>query len=77
VWVTKRFLSPQPQRSWFWIEGDLPGLTWDMMHKYFLSFDTSVERGGEDGFFKVAAIGETRKRLLAEIETAGQTCAPR
>ena len=74
VWVSKRFLSPQPQRSWLWVEGDLPGLTWNMLHEYFSRFDTGIQRGGEDGFFRITATGETRQRLLAEIEASGQTC---
>lgn len=74
VWVSKRFLAEQPRRKWLWVEGDYPGLTWTMMHDYFSTFDTSIQEGGEDGFFKVSATGETRQRLLAQIGASGQTC---
>jgi len=76
VWVTKRFLSAQPKRSWLWVEGDLPGLTWSAMHEYFSTIDKSVERGGTDGFFQVSTSGESRRRLLMDIESSGGTCDP-
>lgn len=74
VWVSKRFLAPAPERSWLWVEGDLPGLSWDTMHNYFMSFDTSEQRGGPDGFFRVPANGETRQRLEAQVQASGQSC---
>jgi len=74
VWVSTRFLAPAPERSWLWVEGDLPGLTWEMMHNYFLSFDTSEQRGGADGFFRVPATSETRHRLEAQVQASGQSC---
>lgn len=76
VWMTKRVLSPQPQRKWLWVEGDVPGLTWSAIQAYFRAFDSGIERGGPDGFFRVSPEDGQRQRLLADVEASGQACPP-
>jgi hypothetical protein len=66
VWVTKRVLAQQPIRSWTWMEGDNE-LTWPAVRQFFLDFDHSHERGGDDGFFLIRDTPETRQPLSAAL----------
>jgi hypothetical protein len=74
AWVSNRVLASQPVREWKWVEGDIP-LTWNDIHKFFLDFDHSEERGGKDGFFLMKKTPETRQKLLSAIPGGNeQTC---
>jgi hypothetical protein len=67
VWVTKRVLSDRPVRSWWWVEGDHPPLTWEGMHRFFQGLDRGADAGGEDGFFLIPDAAGNRRILLAGI----------
>jgi hypothetical protein len=77
VWVSKRFLSAEPHRSWLWVERDIPGVSWEALHGYFSSFDAGIEKGGADGFFQVPMSGESRGRLERELASSGEPCEGR
>jgi hypothetical protein len=50
VWVSTRVWSEQPRREWDWVEGDLPGVTWKGIIKFFGPLDHTSNNITEDGF---------------------------
>jgi hypothetical protein len=67
VWISKRTIADRPIRSWLWVDGDQPGLTWVDIRGFFRAFARGEERGGEDGFFRMTNTAETRTLLLETI----------
>jgi hypothetical protein len=70
AWISKRILASQPVRSWLWVEGDDPHVTWQAVHRFFLPFDRAEDIDGEDGFFLIPDTPENRCLLLASIPDA-------
>ncbi len=64
TWITKRVLAAEPKREWMWVEGDPPGMKWRDFVNFFADTGKSVQRGGEDGFFKLQDTAESRTKLL-------------
>jgi hypothetical protein len=65
VWVTKRVLSPRPERPWLWVDGDDQRLNWARIHAFFSSVQRAGEDGAADGFFKVSSATEARAAMAA------------
>ena len=70
VWVSRRVLADRPLRSWKWVEGDDPVVSWKDVPEYFRQFDTDCIVGGEDGFLRLARTNRNTARLT---EIAGPT----
>jgi hypothetical protein len=70
AWVSKRVLASQPVRSWLWVEGDDPHVTWQAIHRFFLPFDRAEDIDGEDGFFLISDTPGNRHLLLANTPDA-------
>jgi len=76
VWISKRVLAGQPIRSWLWVEGDDPYVTWQAVHRFLVPFGRADDRGGEDGFFLIPDTPGNRRLLLAGIPDANpRNCA--
>jgi hypothetical protein len=67
AWVSKRVLASRPVRSWLWVEGDDPHVTWQAVHRFFLPFDRAEDVDGDDGFFRISDTPANRRILLASI----------
>jgi hypothetical protein len=65
VWVAKRVLHETPERSWLWVEGDDPRLSWTQIHQFFVRVERAGEDGGADGFFRVSSEAAARREMLA------------
>jgi hypothetical protein len=76
AWVSKRVLAGRPVRSWLWVEGDDPHVTWQAIHGFFLPFDRAEEIGGDDGFFLASDTPANRRILLAAIPEADPRRCP-
>jgi hypothetical protein len=75
AWISKRVLADRPARSWFWVEGDDPHVTWQAIYRFFAPFERGEDRGGEDGFFLLSDTPANRRLLLASIPDANpQNC---
>jgi len=70
AWVSKRVLAGQPIRNWLWVEGDDRNVTWQALHRFFVSFGRAEDKGGEDGFFLISDTPAARRLLLATIPDA-------
>jgi hypothetical protein len=77
AWVTTRVLAAQPVRAWSWVEGDDNRLKWDDIHQFFMGFDHSQVRGGDDGFFLIRNSPETARMLLSNIRGGTEQTCPR
>ncbi len=70
VWVSRRVLADRPLRSWKWVEGDDPVVSWKDVPENFRQFDTDWIVGGQDGFLRLARTPRNTARLT---EISGRT----
>jgi hypothetical protein len=76
AWISKRVLAGQPVRSWLWVEGDDPNVTWQAIHRFFVSFGRAGDKGGEDGFFLISDTPANRRLLLEAVPDANPHNCP-
>jgi hypothetical protein len=68
VWLSRHLLADTPHPSGGWAEGDDPRVKWADLPAFFRRFEVDSDRGGEDGFVRLAA-SERNRRLLDEVPT--------
>ena len=76
VWVSRRVLADRPLRSWKWVEGDDPVVSWKDVPEYFRQFDTDCTVGGEDGFLRLAKTSKNTARLTEITGRALRSVGP-
>jgi hypothetical protein len=64
VWLSKRLLADTPRPDGTWAEGDDPRLTWPEVPAFFQQFETDNDKGGDDGFLRIAR-SQHNEQLLA------------
>jgi hypothetical protein len=70
VWISRRVLADRPLRSWKWVEGDDPVVSWKDVPQYFSQFDIDRTVGGQDGFLRVARTDKNTACLTQIAERA-------
>jgi hypothetical protein len=63
VWLSNRLLNDRPRPDGTWVEGDDPRLKWADVPAYFRRFNTDADRGGDDGFVRLARSPGNRRLL--------------
>jgi hypothetical protein len=76
VWITKRLLKNEPIRPWLWIDAEDEPMRWAVLNPFFTNLDRGEERGGEDGFFKLAITDHNRILLTGEENSTSGCDAP-
>jgi hypothetical protein len=62
VWVTKRAWAKNPQRGWYWVDGDV-SVRWTDVTGLLGRLQTDGDAGGADGFAKIANSPSNREIL--------------
>jgi hypothetical protein len=75
VWVSRRVLADRPLRSWKWVEGDDPVVSWKDVPAFFRQFDTDCTVGGQDGFLRLAKTSQNTARLTEIAARAPRSVA--
>ncbi|HEV2829292.1 MAG TPA: hypothetical protein VGW76_16970 [Pyrinomonadaceae bacterium] len=63
VWISKRFLQPQPRAEWNWVEGDDSRISWAALEPFFKQFETGEQVGGDDGFLLLNRTPTNQERI--------------
>jgi hypothetical protein len=71
VWISNRLLAVKPERSWGWIEGDVPSVQWQDLPAFFSRLEFLESLAGPDGFSLVAPSANNRRYLLAFASRSG------
>jgi len=66
IWIPVRFLSPQPQPDWNWVEGDDPRVKWSDLPAFFAKLHRGPAVAGQDGFEKLDDDPNNRE-ILQEV----------
>jgi len=75
VWISKRLWSTKPRPEWFWVEGEVPQISWPQIPRFANLLQTDADSGGEDGFVRLAA-NVPNRQLLADILARAPHAAP-
>ena len=67
AWISHRLLSPRPERTWGWVEGDDPRLTWGDFPKFFAPFDKGESFDGAEGYTEILPTQHNRDILAATL----------
>jgi hypothetical protein len=67
IWLSRRVLSPIPEKDWDWVEGDDRRVSWSDLPAFFTPFDLGATRGGVDGFVELLPTPRNRSRLRATL----------
>ena len=69
-------IPDRPLRSWKWVEGDDPVVSWKDVPEYFRQFDVDCIVGGQDGFLRLARTSRNTARLTETARRALRSVGP-